>query len=207
MSNRLSRSLPKLCLGAATLTLCLVPTIVQAHTGVDHVSGFSAGLQHPISGLDHLLTMVAVGLWAVQLGGRARWALPLGFVSLMAVGGLLGLSGVALPGIEVGIIGSNLLLGALVLWAARLPLGVSVALVGVSALFHGAAHGLEIPQSADALSYAIGLLLATVGLHLAGLGLAQLCQMWGRDRWVKLAGMGVLLGGVAGAMGLLFPAV
>jgi urease accessory protein len=200
MTNRVVPLLRSVLLTGVTIGLCWLPTLAQAHTGIDHDNGFGAGLHHPIGGLDHLLTMVAVGLWAAQLGGQARWALPLGFVALMAVGGLVGLSGGGWPGIAAGILSSNLLLGALVLRAARLPLGVSVALVGVSALFHGVAHGLEIPQSADARSYAIGFLLATIGLHLAGLGLAQLCQMGGRDRWIKGAGFVVLCGGVASAI-------
>jgi urease accessory protein len=213
MSNRFSRAyrfsdvFRQVGLAVGTIGLCLLPTIAQAHTGVDHGSGFAAGWHHPIAGLDHLLTMVAVGLWAAQMGGRARWALPLSFVTVMAIGGLWGISGLPLPGIEVGIILSNLVLGALVLGAVRLPLGAGLALVAMSALFHGAAHGAEMPPSASAFSYAIGFLVATIGLHLAGFGLAQWCQTWGRDRWVQFAGLGVLLGGMVGAIAQLFPAL
>jgi urease accessory protein len=196
MSNRLSRGLRQSLLALGTGVLCLLPTIAQAHIGADHGGGFGDGLQHPIGGLDHLLAMVAVGLWAAQCGGKARWALPIAFVTLMGLGGVLGMSQLPLPGIEVGILLSSLLLGALIVGSVRLPLGWSVGLVGSVALCHGFAHGLEMPAAANAWGYAAGFLLATAGLHLIGFGTAWACQRARHDRVVKWAGGLVWLGGL-----------
>lgn len=145
-----------------------------AHSESGLASGFVHGWMHPLGGLDHLLAMVAVGLWAAQLasGGdrRALWGVPLAFVAVMALGGLLGMLGLELPFVETGILLSVFLLGSLVLFAARLPLGFSAAIVGVFALFHGHAHGAEMPSSASSLEYALGFVLSTTLLHLIGIG-------------------------------------
>jgi urease accessory protein len=146
-----------------------------AHTG-HGLDGFSAGLAHPFSGVDHLLAMIAVAAWAAQQGGRAVWALPAAFVGVMALGGILGFSGIALSGTESVIVASVLVLGAVVAAAAKLPLAIATPVVGAFALFHGLAHGAELPDSANAPAYAAGFLAATSLLHAAGIALALALQ-------------------------------
>jgi urease accessory protein len=152
----------------------VLPTLAFAHPG--HGGGeltwdFSGGFAHPFSGWDHLLAMLAVGLWAAQLGGRARWLVPAAFISVMALGALLGHDGLTMPGIEQGIATTVFVLGLLIAASVRLPVGVGMALAGLFALFHGLAHGAEMPATAGGLAYGSGFVAATALLHLAGLGL------------------------------------
>jgi urease accessory protein len=149
------------------IALFLSPALAFAHGGHDH-SGLLAGVAHPITGLDHLLAMLAVGLWAAQQSGTARWALPGTFVATMLVGGLLGFAGVQIPLMETGIAGSVLAFGLLVAVAARLPMALSIGLTALFALTHGVAHGLELPDLASPWGYAAGFVAATATLH--GLG-------------------------------------
>lgn len=158
-------------LSFAAAAAVLAPTAAFAHPGHGDALGFAHGFLHPISGLDHVLAMVAVGLFAANLGGRALWAVPATFMALMAAGGVLGMTGVAVPYVETGIALSVLVLGAVVALGARWPVGVATALVGVFAIFHGHAHGAEMPVDATGAVYAAGFLTATAMLHLAGLGL------------------------------------
>jgi urease accessory protein len=153
---------------AASLTLLIgaLPTLAYAHPG--HADGLAHGLAHPFVGLDHLAVMVAVGLWASQLGGRAAWLVPLSFVGAMALGGLLGVAAVALPYVETGILLSLLALGLLVAAAVRLPLALSAGIVGVFALFHGHAHGAEMSPDASVFAYGLGFTMASAFLHLSG---------------------------------------
>lgn len=156
----------------------LVPALALAHVGQGDISGgFVAGFQHPVLGLDHVVAMVAVGLWGAQLGAPAIWALPIIFPLVMALGGVLGGSGVPLPGVEIGIAASAVALGLMVLLAARPPLWVAGALVGLFAVFHGYAHGAELPESANPLAYALGFVVATGSLHLLGI-LLGLINRW-----------------------------
>lgn len=155
-----------------TLALFLTPAVAFAHTGHDH-SGLMAGLSHPVFGLDHLLAMLAVGLWAAQQSGAARWALPLTFVASMLLGGLLGFAGVAIPLMETGIAGSVLAFGLLVAVAARLPMVVALGMTSLFALTHGVAHGLELPDLANPWSYALGFVIATAALHASGYALVR----------------------------------
>ena len=157
-------------IGAIAITL-LIPTVANAHTGVGDPTGFWHGLTHPIGGLDHILAMVAVGLWAAQMGGKALWMMPAAFIIAMAVSSVVGHLGLLLPGIEQGILASDFILGLLLLFAARLPLAVSTVIVGILAIFHGYAHGVEMPQTASGLTYGIGFIISTAILHLAGIGL------------------------------------
>ncbi len=157
-------------LGAIVLTLCL-PSIASAHTGVGDTSGFWHGLGHPIGGLDHILAMVAVGLWAVQIGGRALWLVPSAFVLAMAISSVGGHFAVPFPGVEQGILASDFILGLLLLFAPRLPLAMSMSIVGILAIFHGYAHGAEMPATASGLAYGVGFIIATAGLHLSGIGI------------------------------------
>jgi urease accessory protein len=149
-------------------TLAMLPLPALAHTGLGHVAGFTAGFAHPLGGADHLMAMVAIGLWAGLMGGRAAWALPLAFLSAMAVGGGLGMMGVGLPMVEAGIAGSVIVLGALVALAVRPPLAVGLGLAALFGLAHGHAHGAEMLDGAGAATYAAGFLLATAGLHAIG---------------------------------------
>jgi len=144
-------------------------TAALAHVGDHSHMSFTEGLLHPFSGLDHVLAMVAVGLWASQLGGRALWLLPLTFPAVMAVGAALGLSGVTLPWVEIGIAGSVMVLGAVVALALRPSLAISIPLIGVFALLHGYSHGVELPATASVLGYGVGFSVATLVLHAVGI--------------------------------------
>lgn len=149
------------------LALLLAPSLAFAHPGHgDH--GLMAGLGHPLGGLDHLLAMLAVGLWAAQQSGAARWALPVTFVATLLVGGLLGFAGLQLPALESGIAASVLALGLAVALAVRPPLPLAMLATAAFALFHGVAHGLELPEMSSAWTYAIGFVAATAALHAAG---------------------------------------
>jgi len=154
-------------------TLILLPSVALAHPGHgDH--GLAAGILHPLTGLDHLLAMVAVGLWAAQQKGVARMALPCTFVGTMLIGGLLGIEGVQLPFIETGIAASVLALGLCVALAVRPPLQLAMAITALFALAHGIAHGLELPEQSSPLLYAAGFVGATAALHAAGYGVARM---------------------------------
>ncbi|MFM2432114.1 MAG: hypothetical protein RLZZ511_3328 [Cyanobacteriota bacterium] len=178
-------------LGGAAL-IGLTPVVAQAHPGHESTNSFLTGLAHPIGGLDHLLTMVTVGLWAAQMGGRARWAVPLGFLGVMAIGGSLGQGIPAFAGTEPMILLSNLILGLCLLMAWQLPLAAGVTLVGGFALFHGLAHGAEIPVGSNGLHYALGFLLSTALLHglglIAGFGLQRFSPR--SLRWLGAAVVG-----------------
>lgn len=172
--------------------LCLFAGAASAHTGQHAVAGFSSGFGHPFSGLDHLLAMIAVGLWAAQQGGRALWAVPAAFVAAMGLGGALAWAGGELPQVETGIAVSVLALGLLVATRRRWAVPAGMAVVAVFALFHGYAHGLEMPQAASPALYAAGFVLATVFLH--GVGIAG--SLAGR-RAVQVAGAGIATVGLA----------
>lgn len=152
--------------------LLLSPALAFAHPGHDH-AGVMSGIAHPIFGLDHLLAMVAVGLWAAQQTGQARWALPLTFVATMLLGGLIGFAGIDMPLMETGIAGSVLALGVLVALAVRLPLAVAAGLTALFALSHGVAHGLELPALSSPWGYAAGFVAATAALHGIGYVVAR----------------------------------
>ncbi len=170
------------------LAMCLAPSLVQAHVGVGETSGLVHGLIHPLTGLDHVAAMVAVGLWAAQRGGRAVWVVPVTFVTVMTVGGLLGAVGFPLPFVEPGILASVLVLGVLIAAAIRLPLTASSLLVGLFALFHGHAHGAEMPETVAGAAYGIGFVLATGLLHCSGIGVGLLAQKLARPRVIRYAG-------------------
>ena len=167
-----------------------------AHTGAGAVHGFGAGLMHPLFGVDHVLAMVAVGLWAGLTGGRARFAYPLAFVGMMVLAGLWGMSGSSLPGVEIGIAVSVVVLGLAIALRATPPLAAGAAACAIFAVFHGHAHGAELPQGASGLGYALGFVLATAALHGAGLGLAGLLAARA-PLLARVAGGGLALAGVA----------
>jgi urease accessory protein len=159
------------------------PAMAWAHAEGGRAEGFLAGLHHPISGLDHILAMVAVGLWGAQLGAPAIWLLPVTFPMVMAFGGMLGLMGVPLPGVEVGIALSGIVLGVAVLAEWRPPLWAAAIVVGMFAIFHGHAHGTELPAGASGMLYSLGFVMATGLLHAAGIT-AGLVHRW---KWGRLA--------------------
>lgn len=186
---------------ALTLLLLLAPSVALAHSGpAGHTHGFAQGFLHPLGGLDHVLAMVAVGLLAAHLGGRALLLVPASFVSLMALGGALGFAEIALPYTELAIALSVIVLGALVAFRANLSLALASAIAGGFAIFHGYAHGAELPAGASSLSYAAGFLLATALLHLAGialgLGFAKLSAGHLGERIVQASGGAMTLAGV-----------
>jgi urease accessory protein len=154
-----------------TLIALLLPATALAHTGRDHGGGFASGLSHPLLGPDHLLAMIAVGLWAGLWGGRALIAYPVTFLAAMLAGGLIGVGGAELPVVEPAILASVIVLGALVALAFRVPMAVSVAGLALFGLAHGYAHGVEGPGSTG---YALGFVIATAALHGLGIALARL---------------------------------
>ncbi len=182
------------CLAAAWLAAWVVPAF--AHVEAGQSSGFLTGLLHPISGLDHVLAMVAVGLWGAQLGAPAIWLLPVAFPLAMAIGGFLGLLGIPLPGVEVGIAASAILLGAAVMMERRFPLYAAAALVGFFAIFHGHAHGTELPPGESGLLYSLGFVVATGCLHAIGIAIGAI-HRWPAGRIaLRIAGGGVGLAGI-----------
>ncbi|MFG1224323.1 HupE/UreJ family protein [Xanthobacter wiegelii] len=190
---------------AAAAALTLLPQLAFAHTGAGAVHGFSHGFAHPLGGLDHLLAMVTVGIFAWQLGGRAVWAVPATFVGLMAVGGALGVSGIDVPFVELGIALSVIVLGGVVAFGLKAPLAAAMAMVGFFAIFHGHAHGAEMPANASGLAYGLGFMVATAGLHLAGLGLGMAIGRFGElhgEKFVRGAGAAVAVAGVGIMAGL-----
>lgn len=184
----------------------LLPSFAYAHTGhelVDHMwagdiaaGSLMYGLTHPFGGLDHLCAMLAVGLWAAQIGGRTLWVMPLTFVGMMALGAGLTMSGYSLPFVEPGIALSVLMLGVLVSAAIRLPLWLGSSIVGLFALWHGHAHGAEILEFASGMTYAAGFMLATAALHIIGIAFGLGMRQLARERLVRYAGAGVALFGV-----------
>jgi urease accessory protein len=157
------------------MVLCFLwPINALAHTGFSDPTGFMHGLMHPIGGLDHLLAMIAVGLWAVQLGGRALWLIPSVFVVTMMLGGLLGFNGLSLPLIEEGILLSILIIGLLITSAWSMSIVYSIVLVASFALCHGYAHGAEMPVALGAIAYTFGFTVATALLHGVGIGVGLL---------------------------------
>ncbi len=183
------------------MVLLLVVLFMLAPSAGAHVESGGAGsllsgLLHPVTGLDHVVAMVAVGLWGAVLAAPAIWVLPVAFPMVMALGGLIGLLGLPLPGVEVGIAISGMVLGLLVALERRLPLSVALALVGVFALFHGYAHGRELPDGANALLFSLAFVFATGLLHLVGILLGELRQWPVGRRLVQVIGATITISGV-----------
>lgn len=175
----------------------MLATASMAHTGQGYGGGFGAGFAHPILGWDHVAAMVAVGLWGAFLGAPAIWLLPIVFPLVMALGAAAGVMGIPVPGIETGIAMSAVVLGLMIVFAVRPPLWVAAVIVGVFAVFHGYAHGAELPSTANAFAFALGFVIATGLLHLAGIGLGTLTK-WPAGRVaVRGAGGLISLAGVA----------
>jgi urease accessory protein len=184
----------------------LAPGMAVAHIGHGDTSGLMHGFSHPISGIDHVLAMVAVGVLAAQLGGRALWLVPLGFIGIMAVAGALGMAGIQLPFSEVGISLSLIVLGLAVAFRISLPVLAAMALAGFFAVFHGHVHGAEMPANASVAAYAVGFIAATAMLHAVGVGIGLLVGRQGGTlsrRLVQGGGGAMALFGLAALPGFL----
>ena len=181
-------------LGITAAALLATASAACAHTIDATGAGFAAGALHPLSGFDHLLVMLAVGAWAGQMGGRALWRVPATFVLVMLIGGTLSLSDIPLAHIEAGIAASLVALGLLIATSARLPLVASMSMVGLFAIFHGHAHGTEIPVAASPALYALGFVTATGALHLVGIALGYFARGW-NARLMRVGGLAVLAAG------------
>lgn len=169
-----------------------------AHSSPGQAQGFVTGFVHPLSGLDHILAMVAVGIWGAQLKRPAIWLLPVAFPLIMSFGGLLGIRGVPIPGVEIGVAASAVLLGLLIAFEMQPPLWIAGLIVSTFAIFHGHAHGTELPKAAAPLTYALGFVLATGLLHASGIliGLLNLLPSGGRllrTAGALISGMGLVL--------------
>ena len=186
---------------SAVLALLFLATPALAHTGTGIQGGFLSGFTHPIFGWDHVVAMVAVGLWGAVLGRPAIWILPIVFPLIMALGAMLGILGVPIPHIETGIALSGVVLGLLVLFAVRAPLIVAAVLVGLFAVFHGHAHGTELPELANPFAYAAGFVIGTGLLHLAGILIGTLAA-WRGGVVVRAGGAVIALVGAAFLAGI-----
>jgi urease accessory protein len=185
-------------IGASLLLALFLTGPAEAHTGEGTLGGFQAGFAHPIFGYDHLLAMLAVGIWGAQMGGRRVWTLPVTFPLIMAAGGIAGMAGLYLPEVELGIALSMLALGLAIALAWRPFEWVALILIAVFAVFHGYAHGLELPNAADPAAYSAGFVIATGTIHVIGIGIGLLIGKL-FDGWVSRG-----LGGAIAASGLYF---
>lgn len=193
-SKRTCRDLLAVAIG---FTLAWCSPFALAHVGQgDIAGGFSSGFVHPINGWDHVLAMVAVGIWGAQLGRPAIWALPVTFPMVMAFGGVLGAFGIAIPGIEAGIAISALALGSAIALAARPPLAVAAVIVAIFAVFHGHAHGTELPESANAMAYSLGFVMATGLLHACGIAIGEVNRQKHGANVLRVIGALIGVGGI-----------
>jgi urease accessory protein len=191
------RTLGKFCLCVLAIS---VSTPALAHTG-SVAGGFVGGLAHPVLGADHVVAMVAVGLWGAFLGAPAIWLLPVVFPLVMALGGVMAILGIPIPAVEAGVAASAVVLGLMVALAARPPLWIAALLVGAFAIFHGHAHGAELPPGADAVAFSAGFVIATGLLHLTGVAFGLLAASPGGRIAVRTAGGAIALAGVAFLIG------
>lgn len=182
--------------------LCLAASPAFAHTDVGMAGGLISGFLHPLTGADHIAAMVAVGIWGAFLGAPAIWLLPIVFPLVMTIGGALGVMGVPLPGVEVGIAGSAIILGLAVLFAARPPIWIAAVVVGIFAIFHGHAHGTELPEAADPIAFAVGFVVATGILHLAGIAIGLLVRWPAGLKLVRATGAVIAVAGVGFLLGI-----
>jgi urease accessory protein len=182
--------------GVVAVLLALLPIVAIAHEEAGQAAGFLSGLAHPVSGADHVVAMVAVGLWGAVLGPPAIWLLPVAFPLVMAIGGFVGLVGVPLVGVEIGIASSAILLGAMVALHARPPLAITLLLVAFFAVFHGHAHGTELPAGQSGLLYSLGFVVATGLLHGVGVSIGLIHRWSGGRVLLRIAGVAVAFAGV-----------
>ena len=190
----LRRSVPILC-GAWLLNTAFGGGAAWAHDETGLAGGFISGIKHPVLGVDHLLAMFSVGLWGAFLGRPLILALPVIFPAIMVVGGLLGIAGAPMPPVEVGIALSVILLGLAIAAAYRPPIWMACVLVGIFGLFHGYAHGQELPAAADPAAYGLGFVLATGALHIAGIGVGAMNSSPNGQRAIRVLGAAVAAAG------------
>ena len=191
--------------GFLAFSAAMLPSFACAHVGQgDVMGGLLAGFQHPLLGVDHVVAMVAVGLWGAQLGRPAIWVLPITFPLVMAIGGALGVVGVPLPAVEVGIAISGVVLGAMVAFAVRPPLVVAAVIIAIFAVFHGYAHGTELPKAANAVSYAFGFVATTGFLHALGILIGTIKRFAVGAVLLRLIGAVIAVVGAWGLIRLLF---
>ena len=182
------------------LTLAIVPGVAYAHDGTNlALGGFLSGLVHPVLGYDHLLAMLSVGILSAQIGGRAIWTVPATFVSVMAVGGFLGLIDIGLTATEFGIAVSLVILGSVIAAERRLSILVAMVGVGFFAIFHGYAHGSEVPETAEPFLYALGFLMGTALIHITGVVIGDISRHYERGKIILRVG-----GALIALIGLLF---
>jgi urease accessory protein len=186
--TRLTRALALAAMASGALAS---PAFAHTGAGLFGQSGFAAGFLHPLMGLDHELAMLGVGIWAVQLGRRAIWLVPLSFVAVMIVGAIFGIMGAPLPMVEFGIGGSVLVIGALIAFGARMPVALAMAIVAAFAFFHGHAHGTELPGFAHPAAYGAGFVTATALLHATGIALAWLVRKGATALPLRVAGAAI----------------
>lgn len=185
------------------LVLLATVSVAFAHSDEGAGGGFISGFTHPLFGWDHVAAMVAVGIWGAFLGRPAIWILPVVFPLVMAFGGVLGIFGVPVPAIETGIAVSSIVIGLMIVLAMRAPLWVAAVIVGIFAIFHGHAHGTELPGSVSPLAYSIGFVISTGLLHVAGIAFGELMRL-PKGEWIVRAGGGVIaLAGVGFLTGML----
>ena len=173
-----------------------LPALAQANPQIGPSTGFTSVLAHPLTGLDHICAMIAVGLWAAQRGGRALWLVPLTFVSIMTIGGIVGAAKIGIPFVEPGIAASVLVLGLLIAAAIQLPLWASMLLVGLFAFCHGHAHGWEMPVVASGILFGLGFIVSTIILHACGVGIGLAAKRGGSTRLIRYAGGAIAVGGI-----------
>jgi urease accessory protein len=184
---------------AAAAAAVAAPAIAFAHPGVGPVHDLVHGFAHPLTGLDHVIAMLAVGVFAAQLGGRALWLVPATFITVMAAAGIAGMLGVTIPYVETGIALSVVVLGAVIAFAVRVPVALAIAIAGLFAIFHGHAHGTEMPESASGILFGLGFITATAILHAIGIGFGMLI-----DRAAGGREIAQLAGGAAVVVGAVF---
>ncbi|MDH4440491.1 MAG: HupE/UreJ family protein [Rhizobium sp.] len=181
---------------AVALAIFTIPTMADAHILSGEGGGFLHGFEHPLSGLDHMLAMFCVGLWGAQMGGRSVWSLPIAFPLIMVAGGIMGIAGIPLPAVESGIALSIIVLGAAIACLWRPPEWLALAVIGIFAIFHGYAHGAELPNATDPADYAFGFVVATGLIHLAGIAVGLGFQRLHGGQFARALGGLIGLGGV-----------
>lgn len=187
----------------ATLTVAAAPALAHTDGAAGLAGGFVTGLTHPLFGWDHVVAMIAVGLWGAFLGAPAIWLLPVVFPLVMAFGGVLGVLGMPLPAVEAGIAVSSVVLGLLIAFASKAPLWMAALVVGFFAVFHGHAHGTELPEAADPAGYAAGFVIATGLLHLLGIAFGLVIGLPGGKLAIRTGGAAIAVAGAGFLLGLL----
>lgn len=173
-----------------------VPDMAHAHMYSDGTGGFFSGFEHPFTGLDHFLAMFAVGLWGAQMGGRSVWILPITFPLVMVIGGILGIFGIDMVGVEIGIALSVVILGLAIVFRFRPSQWVVLALVCVFAIYHGYAHGTELPKAVNPADFAVGFVVATGLIHIIGIGVGLISERFFSGKLTRILGGFVIAGGV-----------